>query len=318
MQHGRLQLNLSIVEGVCNKTCVHCVVPYFKERIITPYESIERFVYMNDLSMFDFIFIPYGEPLVHPRFFDILKLLHDNHANLVFLATNLYGELTDKEFEMLSWFELIDVDFSEEGQDPSTLGMTKKNYLGLVEYLKKSNLPCHVTPKRIWNPNLLTPLVPMDPVDTRPYMSYDSSQIFRKLNPTASEDEVADMRRRYVARLGFNASHASSTIKMVYDESQAVHTAPCYPNHLTITARGDITACFAMLIDDNSNLGNAFEESILDIMAKESTFQKIERQVGRCLMPDCCEHCLIPTHEVPHITPLDGFPEPAKALFKRK
>ena len=90
---------------LCNSECVFCVVgsPFFKVDSVR-YDDVVRFLRANAAKGFSVVNFHGGEPTIHPRFLEVLRLVRDLKYPRIHLQTNAV-KLADRSFAL----ELIDL-----------------------------------------------------------------------------------------------------------------------------------------------------------------------------------------------------------------
>jgi len=119
--------------------------------------DIERFIVLNqhDKDRLGIFFIPAGESLMNPNFFEIVDRLATAGFHLIYIATNLATELTDENLRTLTKIQYVAVDFSDYAIPQSLLDLTLENYRRL-----QAIAPTQVQAKRVYHPNMGPAVVP--------------------------------------------------------------------------------------------------------------------------------------------------------------
>jgi MoaA/NifB/PqqE/SkfB family radical SAM enzyme len=148
------QVMLDITE-VCNLACIHCTHPLFKKSdvyskaMLSPELNKKMVDEVNEYGKGITKYIRYtsnGEPLVHPKSYEMLTYAVQNSGTKVTLTTN--GTLLNEK-KMLKLLEsglhMIDVSIDASKNDTyktvrvnGNLDITKKNVLRLIDLAKKA------------------------------------------------------------------------------------------------------------------------------------------------------------------------------------
>lgn len=284
-------INLDIISGICQKTCVHCVVPYMSSSNYMTLEDIVEFLNLNENTNIGVVMIPMGEPLLHPKFFDILGLINDSSIPFNFLSTNLGDvELSQFQVSQLVKIKQIQVDISENKQTEEVIDLVKLNHSNIKNYIEKNKSSCVLEAKRIYNPDL--PEHPaIEGARTLPYVKHDYIEVF---NNIANDGQKA--LTKYRERLGFSFNPSDHMMRLSYDHSKN-KKMPCIPSQFNVLYDGSVNPCSSIIGETSKiDIGNAFKLPIKQILASNKATVSLNKMSNGELIPGTCEHCTYPNN----------------------
>ena len=175
--YGRLnadfpsQIIIDVTE-VCNLACIHCPHPDFKKseyydtRYLDPILNKKIVDEVRDYGQGKTQYIRYssdGEPLIHPKAYDMLEYAVVNSGVFVTLTTN--GTImNEKRIRKLldSGVHMIDIsidayssDVYEKIRKNGNLEVTRQNVLNLIKWVKQANLKTKIVVSYIEQPQNL-------------------------------------------------------------------------------------------------------------------------------------------------------------------
>lgn len=274
-----INVNLHAVYGICQKNCPHCCIIPGVARHGTHQMSvadIEQFIQLNryDTHRIGLFFIPAGEALMNPNFFEIVDRLHQANFPLVYIATNLATRLTDENLKTLSKIQYIAVDFSDYEIPQSLLDLTFENYKRL-----KAIAPAQVQAKRVYHPNMGPAIVP----ETRTGSIIDVySEGFMKWLIAPDYDFQA-----YLKRLGLPTLQDPA----VRDWTTAPKLEHCSPFQVSVLTTGEVSLCVCQpLREDGTYIGNAFNTPLLEMLGTGRT-RNIAQRIWNRDFTEGCKYC---------------------------
>ena len=135
-------INSALLEitNKCNLKCIHC---FYSDYISTYEMSIENIAYtigkISALENLEYIGVTGGEPFLHSRFIDILKMFGDNFSKTRFLIITNGILLNDEILNLFSVYKNIAINISVDGSNRQINDMIRGNgtYDKLIESIEK-------------------------------------------------------------------------------------------------------------------------------------------------------------------------------------
>ena len=287
-------INLKIIQGICQRPCSFCHYAHLEnsDRKLIDLDSIKKFceINYNDKYLFRISIIPAGDPLMHPQFFEILKILTSYQYNLLHLSTNLAYELTDEEILQLLSFDQIGINYSLYNIDPELIKKTENNINRLNAIIKQEN--------RKNNINICYVIHPRDKIEQVEEMR----QTFKDLNIIESplivfdkdyiDNLSSDIYSEYVSRVNILDSDKKfdNDNRLLIAYLDDIRQQKCGPT-LCVHTNSRFTACSValdrmqdMYLDDVRN------KKILDILKSTEFQDHLDSVTNRKF--EKCQYCM--------------------------
>jgi len=274
-----ININLHVVYGICQKRCPHCcIIPGVAQHgtHIMTVPDIERFIVLNqhDKDRLGIFFIPAGESLMNPNFFEIVDRLATAGFHLIYIATNLATELTDENLRTLTKIQYVAVDFSDYAIPQSLLDLTLENYRRL-----QAIAPTQVQAKRVYHPNMGPAVVPEMQSGTT--IDVYSEGFMKWLIDPEYDFE------NYLERLGLPSLQDPA----IRDWSTVPKLEHCSPFQVSVLTTGEVSLCVCQpLREDGTYIGNAFSTPVLEMLGTERT-RDIAHQIWNREFTAGCKFC---------------------------
>lgn len=227
------------VTEVCNLACIHCPHPKFKqsEHYAKRYLDVDIHKKMVDevreygVGITQYIrYTSNGEPLVHPRIYDMLQYAVDHSGVFITLTTN--GTIMkEKRIEKLLASGLHMIDISIDAHTQKTYGVvrvngdlevTRGNVLKFLEIKRRSNAKTHIVVSFVEQPE-----------------NKHETELFETYWNRQGVDAVV------IRRLHSAAGGVSSIANGMRETQAATNRFPClYPwERILLNPRGELAFC---------------------------------------------------------------------------
>ena len=232
------QIVVDITE-VCNLACIHCPHPEFKKsahyqaRYLAPELNAKMVDEVRDKGCGFTQYIRYtseGEPLIHPRGYEMIEYAARNSGVFVTLTTN--GTImNEKRTRKLLDSGVHMIDISIDALEPETyakvrvngdLEVTRGNVLNLIRWIKQAGLSTKVVVSFVEQPE-----------------NTSEAGAFKKFWTEQGADDVV------IRRLHSSAGSTVSIAKLLRKGGESVMRYPClYPwERITLNPRGELSFC---------------------------------------------------------------------------
>lgn len=232
------QIIVDITE-VCNLACIHCPHPEFKQtklyakRYLSPELNKKMVDEVRDDSNGECQYIRYtsnGEPLIHPKGYELIKYAVDNSNTFVCLTTN-GTVMNEKKTKQLLDSGIHMIDISIDAFTPETyakvrvggdLNLTSANVSRLIKWVKEGNYKTKVVVSFV----------------EQPENTHEVDAFEEYWNKEGADSVV-------IRRLHSAAGAVDSIAEQMHKDSQDVERYPClYPwERITLDPKGFLAFC---------------------------------------------------------------------------
>lgn len=268
-------INLDLAFGICNASCPWCFVPHY------PPEYPKQFLTLENCKKFIELHKPYvssctisitgfGEPLLNPDFFEIVTLLKQAF-HLGTLTTNFSRELTGAQIEfLLSSFSNIVINTG--GLYPSE----REDNMSIPEDLFLKNLTMLQTRFSHYTNYTLLVLTTSSTLNLpKPFRAQKISVFCKNLcdQSTLQKLNYSDYIKAFEGLINFQPIECNSD------------------NQFRVLSNGDTLLCCYIPYHEMAVIGNAFAQSLKDIIDTEKFKEILKNKQKRQYCFSFCSDC---------------------------
>lgn len=282
----RESIIFDITSSHCNANCrwcfVPCMRPEFRSERLMSMEDIDRFVSLNKGTPLRIYFTGFGEPTIHPHYFDIVAIMFKNF-HLASMMTNFSLPLSDRNINLLLFvFERVVIEMG--GLSPETRDLNMRipgdaffdNLKTLDAILSRNfSLKGSVTVKILHNSINHNELATQDPSYLFPIIL---SKTIIYSDPYYRMMAVSKTRADYLL-----ANSAPGVPLAIVDETLKIGCTS--KRLLRITPSGEVYMCCTA--PNGYPLGNAFQTPLKDLVASPRYEENLKRMDNRTYSPFC-------------------------------
>ncbi len=319
--------------GACNHRCTFCAVDYigYKSRLLDVDVMRKRIPEMAELGVKSIMYAGEGEPLLHKKINEIVKITYDAGIDISFTtnATVMNEKFIEQSLDKISWIKVSMNAGTAETY--AKIHQTKEkdfdkvvaNLRNSVEYKCKNNLECALGVQTLLLPENADEMselarvcrddIGVDYLVIKPY----SQHLFSETKVYENIDyhkymEMADA-LDCMSTDNFSVIFRKNTM-LKYVEDNAVRYKKCSATPFVwgyIMADGSVYGCSAFLLDNRFSYGNITDESFKDVWQgnkRKDNFHFVQNELD---INECRVNCRmdevnryldnIKSNKIPHV-----------------
>jgi radical SAM/SPASM domain protein of ACGX system len=319
------------ITDVCDQRCKHCYI--FSEGhenlISTPWDQCVQTLnniqdFCNKMERTPYLYVTGGDPILHPQFWDLLKLFHERQVRFCLMGNPFH--LTDEVCARMREMGCVKYQLSLDGLEQTHDSFRKKGSfaatLAAIPTIKKAGMWCAVmTTVSKTNHKEIPALI--DLVDELGVDVYAVGRYCPTSTQKAFDSNIHLTPQEYRSFLDecwqtyqkHPQSHTTFQLKdhlwtlYLYEKGlfklpptgqQIVDGCNCARNHITILPNGDIYACRRM----ESKVGNITQDDLFELWngPKMDAFRQYDQFVKcrACELVGVCRGCPSVTYGYTH------------------
>lgn len=267
------------ITNVCNFHCSFCVTTSRANQFISP----ENFsIIVEKIRPFtDYIYLHVlGEPLLHPRFADILEIAHQAGLN-VNITTN--GGLIEKKNDILLSHAIRQINVSLHDAEENVAPQQWEQYLNSVLNYAVEAAPNTYVNLRLWNAGVES---------SSDFNRNFITKIAERFNIPVADLQTADLRTSFklADRVFIQYAPRFDWPDGITERSQGNKTCYALRDQLAILVDGTVVPC-CIDAEGNMPLGNVFTTDLSEILASQRAEKIRIGFMNHKITEDFCKSC---------------------------